>query len=55
MTGEQVKAIPTVETLPRRRGVVMRSDGISDSYGRKYTREIGSGTLRRAEPKMKSR
>jgi hypothetical protein len=43
--------VPTVRTLPVRRGVVMRdstdgSCGISDSYGKRYVRDFG-GQLRR--------
>ncbi len=37
-TGERQ---PTVATLPRRRGVVMRENGISDSYGKRYVRIRG--------------
>jgi hypothetical protein len=37
---------PTVKTLPVRRGVVMRADGISDSYGKRYVRQP-DGSLRK--------
>lgn len=39
-------SLATVLTLPRRRGVVMRHDGISDSYGKRYVR-MDDGSLRR--------
>lgn len=31
----------TIETLPRRRGIVMRANGITDSYGQQYIRVNG--------------
>lgn len=37
-----------VLNMPKRRGVVMRAHGISDSYGKRYYR-MPSGSLRRAE------
>jgi len=36
---------PTIETLPKRRGVVARANGISDSYGKQYLR-MRDGSLR---------
>lgn len=44
---------PTVERLPKRRGVVIRAEGISDSYGTRYVRDVGSRTLRRVGPKVR--
>ncbi len=43
----------TVDSLPKRRGVVMRADGISDSYGVQYVRV--NGGLRRVTPKAQRR
>lgn len=39
----------TVTSMPVRRGVVMRAEGIADSYGRQYVRV--NGALRRVSPK----
>lgn len=44
----------TVTSLPRRRGVVMRAQGITDSYGTAYERDVRSGGLRRVGPKKRS-
>jgi hypothetical protein len=46
---------PTVESLPVRRGVVARADGISDTYGTPYVRDSGTGQLHRTGPKMRRR
>jgi hypothetical protein len=43
---------PTVEALPKRRGVVMRAGGISDSYGTTYQRQP-SGALVRTKAKRR--
>lgn len=44
----------TINKLPKRRGVVMRFNGIRDSYGTLYEREIGSNTLRRVGAKIRN-
>lgn len=36
----------TIETLPKRRGVVARANGITDSYGKQYIR-MSDGSLRK--------
>jgi hypothetical protein len=42
----------TIDTLPRRRGVVIRDDGvIRDSYGTEYVRDEGNGMIHRVSTK----
>ena len=40
-----------IDILPLRRGVVMRSGKITDSYGTEYIRDEGTGQLYRVTPK----
>jgi hypothetical protein len=40
-----------IEILPLRRGVVLRGDKITDSYGTEYVRDENTGALTRVSPK----
>jgi len=40
--------------MPVRRGVIMRADGISDSYGTPYVRDEGTGQLYRVGNKRRT-
>lgn len=42
----------TNTNLPVRRGVVIRANGISDSYGTSYVRDHGTGQLHRVGAKQ---
>lgn len=44
--------IADVLNMSKRRGVVMRHDGISDSYGKRYYR-MPNGSLRKVEVKTR--
>lgn len=43
-----------VAWVPRRKGVVIRADGISDTYGTPYARDPRTRSLRRIGPKVRA-
>lgn len=44
---------PILTWVPRRKGVVIRAEGISDTYGTPYARDPRTRSLRRIGPKIR--